>query len=133
MACLASRLSQKHTTISRLMTDCDVKMFWERYRNVFSEGKQRLWDGLFFGLQKYYALLKGKLNESLILKSSETNLLIIDRKKVNDEVLCLRKQNEELKHLLAKYAALKMKKPPCAEQRELPIKPASLKSCEQKF
>ncbi|KAI4457059.1 nyd-sp28 protein [Holotrichia oblita] len=111
--CLASRLSQKHTTVSRVMTDVDVKMFWERYRNVFSEGKQRLWDGLFFGLQKYYALLK-------------------DRRKVNDEVLCLRKQNEELKHLLGKYAALKVKKPPCAEQRELPIQPTSLKSCGQK-
>ncbi|GJQ83629.1 hypothetical protein Trydic_g14342 [Trypoxylus dichotomus] len=112
--CLAARLSQKHTTISRMMVDTEMRMFWDRYRNIFNDGKQRLWDGLLFGLEKYYSLLK-------------------DRRKVSNEVVCLRKQNLELKQLLGKYADAKAKKPPCAGQKELPVKPTILKSCTQKF
>ncbi|KAK4874148.1 hypothetical protein RN001_013508 [Aquatica leii] len=103
---MASRLSHKRSTVSRLMADDDVKMYWDRYRKVFSSDNEEVWDALYIGLQKYHAILK-------------------DRKKLNDEVVELRRQHSELKQMLSSYEKEDKEKikPPCARQREVPINP----------
>lgn len=71
-------------TVSRNITDEDITMFWNRYRDIFSEDRERLWDNLLVGLKKYYDVLK-------------------ERHELNIETESLRRQNEELRRLLEKY------------------------------
>ncbi|XP_077301079.1 dynein regulatory complex protein 1-like [Arctopsyche grandis] len=67
--------------ISRSLTEKDVSLYWEKYTNVFSSQKEKLWDNIIIGLNKYLPILQ-------------------DRHKLHKEVLHLRKQNTELKNLL---------------------------------
>ncbi|XP_026295650.1 dynein regulatory complex protein 1 isoform X2 [Apis mellifera] len=69
-------------TVSRNITERDIIDFWERYRNIFSKDKEKLWDNLLVGLKQYYEVLK-------------------ERHKLNAEIKALRKQNTEMRRLLS--------------------------------
>ncbi|XP_006614193.1 dynein regulatory complex protein 1 [Apis dorsata] len=69
-------------TVSRNITEKDIIEFWERYRNMFSKDKEKLWDNLLVGLKQYYKVLK-------------------ERHKLNAEIKALRKQNTEMRRLLS--------------------------------
>ncbi|PBC28405.1 dynein regulatory complex protein 1 [Apis cerana] len=69
-------------TVSRNITEKDIIDFWERYRNIFSKDKEKLWDNLLVGLKQYYEVLK-------------------ERHKLNAEIKALRKQNTEMRRLLS--------------------------------
>lgn len=56
---MADRLVHKRSTVSRLMLADDLKLFWDRFKALFPEERQQVWDGLMFGLQKYHEILKG--------------------------------------------------------------------------
>ncbi|KAL1494521.1 hypothetical protein ABEB36_010106 [Hypothenemus hampei] len=79
-----ARLEKKRMTISRFLTENDIKMYWEKFKDNFGENRVRVWDALLSGLKKYHEILK-------------------DRRVICDEVLKLRKENAELKRLLANY------------------------------
>ena len=76
------KIIKDKVTISRNITDNDIIDFWERYRNIFSKDKERLWDNLLVGLKKYYEVLK-------------------ERHQLNAETQSLRKQNAEMRRLLS--------------------------------
>ncbi|CAK9823003.1 Dynein regulatory complex protein 1 [Anthophora retusa] len=71
-------------TVSRSITEKDITEFWQRYQNIFSEDKQRLWENLLVGLKKYHKILK-------------------ERHQLNIETESLRKQNAEMRRLLSKH------------------------------
>ncbi|XP_078045047.1 dynein regulatory complex protein 1 [Augochlora pura] len=72
-------------TVSRNITDEDITEFWERYKNIFSPERERLWDNLLSGLKKYHLVLK-------------------QRHELNNEIKFLQKQNTELNRLLRSYS-----------------------------
>lgn len=78
---IPERLARKSATVSRLLTNEDMQLFWNQFINVFPQERQNLWDGLIHGLQRYHRVLE-------------------DRHGINKEVQCLRASNAELKHLL---------------------------------
>lgn len=87
------------------MTEEDVLMFWKRFREVYSPSKDQVWNAVLRGLQKYLLILKGgrnviKLNNS---HNFHVHFYFVDRNQLNDEIIALRKQNLELKHLLSSY------------------------------
>lgn len=96
---MSKRLSNRRDTISRLLSLSDIEAYWSRYLEVFSPMRLRTWNGLYFGMQKYHAILK-------------------DRQKVNEEVMSLRRQNVELKQILESYIANRAKKGPCEKGGE---------------
>lgn len=55
-------LSKLDMAISRSLKSEDVLMFWSKYKEVFSPQKEKLWDGLLFGLNKYLPVLQGMEN-----------------------------------------------------------------------
>lgn len=69
-------------TVSRNITEKDIIDFWERYRNIFSKDREKLWDNLLVGLKQYYEVLK-------------------ERHELNAEIKALRKQNTEMRRLLS--------------------------------
>lgn len=71
-------------TLSRLLDAGEVRDFWQQFRRVFPEEKERLWQGLEYGLTEYLKVLK-------------------EREKLDGDCSQLRRQNEELRHLLHKY------------------------------
>lgn len=79
------RTVKEKLTVSRNITDEDITAFWERYRYIFSEDRERLWDNLLVGLKKYYEVLK-------------------ERSQLNAETELLRKQNAEMRRLLSRSA-----------------------------
>ncbi|KAG5313008.1 DRC1 protein, partial [Pseudoatta argentina] len=81
---LQEKLTEKKTFVSRNMTVQDITDFWDRYNEIFPAKKERLWDGLLIGLNKYHEILK-------------------ERHNLNIEVKSLRKQNAELRRLLKTY------------------------------
>lgn len=94
------RLTQKRQTMSRLLDDKEIVQFWEKYKAAFNENRIRLWDALLEGLKKYHEVLK-------------------DRKLLCEEVVALRKQNQDLKRLLANYTDHSaLMEPPCAIDRD---------------
>lgn len=94
------RLEKKRATISRMLSDNDIISYWERYRNVYGEERVRVWDGLLEGLKYYHQILK-------------------DRKSLSEEVVDLRRQNDDLKRLLASYIDHgEYMNPPCAVHNE---------------
>ncbi|KYN28809.1 PREDICTED: dynein regulatory complex protein 1 [Trachymyrmex cornetzi] len=78
------KLTEKKTVVSRNMTVEDITDFWDRYNEIFPAKKERLWDGLLIGLNKYHEILK-------------------ERHNLNIEVKSLRMQNAELRRLLKTY------------------------------
>ncbi|KAH1016648.1 hypothetical protein HUJ04_007832 [Dendroctonus ponderosae] len=79
-----ARLEKKRLTISRYLTERDIKTYWEKFRQNFGEDRVRVWNALLEGLKKYHEILK-------------------DRRTICDDVMRLRKENAELKRLLANY------------------------------
>lgn len=84
MLTFKEKLTQAKSTISRNISTEDVTKFWARYREIFNEKRERLWDALLVGLNKYHEILK-------------------ERHKLNTETESLRKQNLELQRLLEAY------------------------------
>ena len=84
MLTFVERLKEKKFTISRNLTIEDVTSYWSKYREIFSEQKEKLWDAVLMGLNKYYEVLK-------------------ERHKLCNETESLRKQNDELQHLLQSH------------------------------
>lgn len=78
------KLIERKFTISRNILAEDVMKFWNKYREIFNEEKETLWDALLIGLNKYHNILK-------------------ERHKLNDETELLRRQNAELHRLLKTY------------------------------
>lgn len=64
---------KKHT-LSRLLDNKDVTIYWQRFRDVFTPDKEKLWDCMLLGFQKYHSILQGNiyipvfLNQILIKK-----------------------------------------------------------------
>lgn len=56
---LMSSLSNKHSTVSRIISTEDVTTFWKRFHEIFSPQQEKLWDGLLIGLQRYHRVLEG--------------------------------------------------------------------------
>lgn len=48
-------------TISRYLSEHDIKTYWEKFKLNFSEDRVRVWDALLAGLVKYHEILKGIL------------------------------------------------------------------------
>ena len=78
------KLIEKKFSISRNIVTDDVTKFWERYREIFNEMRECLWDAVLIGLNKYHEILK-------------------ERHKLNAETESLRRQNSELRRLLETY------------------------------
>ncbi|KAF5291445.1 hypothetical protein FQR65_LT01756 [Abscondita terminalis] len=78
---MSSRLARTRNTVSRLMADEDVKMYWDRYRNAFSSDKEEIWNALYIGLQKYNAILvdKRSKSEKIKLTYNNTGRLVADK------------------------------------------------------
>ncbi|KYN42803.1 hypothetical protein ALC56_02605 [Trachymyrmex septentrionalis] len=81
---LQEKLTEKKKIVSRNMTVQDITDFWNRYNEIFPAKKERLWDGLLTGLNKYHEILK-------------------ERHNLNIEVKSLQTQNAELRRLLKTY------------------------------
>lgn len=81
MLSFEERLREKKFTISRSLTVQDVESFWLKYREIFGPQKEKLWDAILMGLNKYFEVLK-------------------ERQKLCSETENLRKQNAELEQLL---------------------------------
>ncbi|XP_046396367.1 dynein regulatory complex protein 1 [Ischnura elegans] len=75
---------EKPVSSSRQMTKEDIENYWSRFANVLPENKERLWNSLLGGLQKYYLILQ-------------------DRHKLVEDTTKLRRQNSELRQLLHRY------------------------------
>ncbi|KAK9885399.1 hypothetical protein WA026_010894 [Henosepilachna vigintioctopunctata] len=101
---ISQRLVRQRNTICRLVEENDIIMFWNQFKNIFTEENENVWNALSQGLTKYHSILK-------------------DRKLLHDEVVELRQQNQELRILLAKYNEdpddPKLE-PPCSFQRNTP-------------
>lgn len=68
-------------TLSRSISEKDMIEYWQRYRDIFSPEKEKLWDALMIGLNKYHEILK-------------------ERQKLIQDSESLRQQNSELRRLL---------------------------------
>lgn len=90
------RLTKKRHTVSRLLKNDEIVQFWNKYKIAYDEDRMRIWDALLQGLKNYHEVLK-------------------DRKLICEEVVSLRKQNQDLKRLLVNYADHSaLMAPPCA-------------------
>lgn len=81
---MAARLVCERSTVSRMIDGDDVQLFWQRYRDVFTVERQRLWESLESGLKEYLRVLQR-------------------REQLNTECEFLRRQNAELRHMLQPY------------------------------
>ncbi|XP_076675333.1 dynein regulatory complex protein 1 [Andrena cerasifolii] len=81
----AQGVLKEKMTVSRNITEKDIIQFWQQYRNIFSEDRERLWDNLLLGLKKYYEVLR-------------------ERHRLNEETESLRKRNAEMRRLLKNYS-----------------------------
>ncbi|XP_060522355.1 dynein regulatory complex protein 1 isoform X2 [Cylas formicarius] len=96
---IGEQLQKKRLTISRCLSEQDIKSYWEKFKMNFTDDRVRTWDALLEGLKKYHEILK-------------------DRKAVCDDVVKLRKENAELKRLLANYLGRgDYMEPPCANEK----------------
>ncbi|KAK0180141.1 hypothetical protein PV327_005813 [Microctonus hyperodae] len=82
-------------TLSRSISEKDMIEYWQRYRDIFSPEKEKLWDALTIGLNKYHEILK-------------------ERQKLITDSESLRQQNSELKRLLE---TCKVKSNVCSPKR----------------
>lgn len=72
------------TTLSRMLDQSDVAMFWKQFEEAFPPGQDQLWSGLEYGLKQYLAVLR-------------------ERQSLYGECEDLRQQNMELERLLENY------------------------------
>ncbi|KAG5673630.1 hypothetical protein PVAND_003659 [Polypedilum vanderplanki] len=79
---IESRMSKSKDTISRQFTEKDIEKCFESF--VFPTEREKLWNVLEDGLQRYLKILR-------------------ERENLESECEFLRKQNEELNHLLQKF------------------------------
>lgn len=86
MSSFEERLQEKKYTISRNLTAEDVQNYWSNYRKIFGTQKQKLWDAILIGLNKYHGVLK-------------------ERHSLCTEIDDLKLQNSELERLLAYHTA----------------------------
>ncbi|KAK0084354.1 hypothetical protein PV325_007190 [Microctonus aethiopoides] len=82
-------------TLSRSISEKDMIEYWQRYRDIFSPEKEKLWDALMIGLNKYHEILK-------------------ERQKLIQDSESLRQQNSELRRLLE---TCKVKSNVCSPKR----------------
>ncbi|CAG9774072.1 unnamed protein product [Ceutorhynchus assimilis] len=94
-----ARLERQRMTISRYISEKDMKLYWEKFKLNFGIDRVQVWEALLTGLKKYHEILK-------------------DRKLISNEVLELRNENADLKRLLANYLDHHdVMPPPCAKQQ----------------
>lgn len=79
---IASRMSKSKDTITRLIDSKDVEKCFESFK--FPAEREKLWTVLDDGLQRYLKVLR-------------------ERETLESECEFLRKQNQELNHLLQKF------------------------------
>lgn len=72
------------TTLSRMLDQSEVAMFWKQFEEAFPPGQDQLWSGLEYGLKQYLAVLR-------------------ERQSLYGECEDLRQQNLELERLLENY------------------------------
>lgn len=53
------RVAKHRCTVSRLVSREDVDKYWARFRDIFPEQEEAVWDALYRGLTKYYSILQG--------------------------------------------------------------------------
>lgn len=81
---MADRLSCVRKTVSRLLSADDVDVFWRRYREVLTDDRRKLWETL--------------------EKSQKEHLRVLQtRDRLDTECEYLRRQNRELKTMIAPY------------------------------
>ncbi|XP_014206899.1 dynein regulatory complex protein 1 [Copidosoma floridanum] len=81
---LEERVKEKKYTISRNVSPEDVNYFWSCYQDIFGPHKEKLWDAILVGLNKYYEVLR-------------------ERHKLCNEIDSLEKHNSELQRLLESH------------------------------
>lgn len=81
---MTARLTCVRNTVSRLLTNEDVDVFWGRYKEIFTEERHKLWESLEMGLKEYLRVLQR-------------------RDQLDTECEYLRQQNRELYHMLQPY------------------------------
>lgn len=59
MPTTGARLEKKRITISRYLSENDIKLYWNKFKMNFGENRVRVWNGLMTGLRKYHDILKG--------------------------------------------------------------------------
>jgi Sperm tail C-terminal domain len=79
---IASRMSKSKETLSRLIDDEDVEKCFASF--VFPDEREKFWNVIEDGLQRYLKTLR-------------------EREKLETDCEFLRRQNEELTHLLQKF------------------------------
>ncbi|XP_011493818.1 PREDICTED: dynein regulatory complex protein 1 [Ceratosolen solmsi marchali] len=75
------KLGENKVTISRNLTEEDVKNFWSQYRDIIDKDKEKLWETILMALNKYHEVLQ----EGYEMSTKIDNL---------------KKQNAELERLL---------------------------------
>ncbi|CAG9864231.1 unnamed protein product [Phyllotreta striolata] len=98
------RLRKKRLTVSRLLKDEDIKVFWENVRNWYGERSTyyQVWKGLSYGLTYYSDVLK-------------------KRKRLSEEVIELREENQRLKRKLELYKVGHQVLPPICGSIKQPL------------
>ncbi|CAG5095455.1 Similar to drc1: Dynein regulatory complex protein 1 (Danio rerio) [Cotesia congregata] len=74
-------LADNKIVLSRCISEKDIIEYWRRYREIFDDKKEKLWDAMIIGLQKYHDILK-------------------ERHKVIGDIEGIQRQNAELRRLL---------------------------------
>lgn len=74
-------LADNKIVLSRCISEKDIIEYWRRYREIFDEKKEKLWDAMIIGLQKYHDILK-------------------ERHKLMGDIEGIQRQNAELRRLL---------------------------------
>ncbi|KAH0533709.1 dynein regulatory complex protein 1 [Cotesia glomerata] len=74
-------LADNKIVLSRCISEKDIIEYWRRYREIFDDKKEKLWDAMIIGLQKYHDILK-------------------ERHKLMGDIEGIQRQNAELRRLL---------------------------------
>lgn len=81
---MVERLRRNRSTISRVLSNDDVTMFWRRFQEIFHGENLKLWTALEKGIVEYLKVLQ-------------------KRDRLDTECEYLRRQNAELKHVLKAF------------------------------
>ena len=80
----SERVKTKSLSISRSVSKEETTNYWSAYREIFDAQKEKLWEAILIGLNKYYEILR-------------------ERHNLCSETESLKKQNIELQRLLESY------------------------------